>query len=72
MKVKVSLEDRRRGVESTKISGRDLKRHSSERKSGGGGARCVNIQARERVCAQRTFTDHRTIIGETAEEVSGL
>lgn len=36
MKVKVSLEDRRRGVESTKISGRDLKRHSSERKSGGG------------------------------------
>lgn len=70
MKVKVSLEDRRRGVESTKISGRDLKRHSSERKRGE--ARCVNIQARERVCAQRTFTDHRTIIGETAEEVSGL
>lgn len=34
MKVKVSLEDRRRGVESTKISGRDLKRHSSERKRG--------------------------------------
>lgn len=67
MKVKVSLEDRRRGVESTKISGR-----SNERKSGEGGARCVNIQARERVCAQRTFTDHRTIIGETAEEVSGL